>query len=635
MNYKNALGVAVLAVCTIYGSRAVAQASVVENEPKAIYVNAAAGNDVNPGTAVQPTQTIQAALNKAISSANAGVGAKVMIAPGTYREALTFNNANGKGTITIQASTPGTAVVDGANVLTGWSKSSSTVYSASWKDTVGGCPLPANWYTGMPPVVQANEMVFVNGALMTQVMSSSQLRAGTFYVDKGASRVQLYPPSGTNMGSAKVEIAARRSVLDVFGSHNLVFRGMTFQHAASCMNDSAATITSSSNIVLDSDKAEWNNWQGVGVNGSTSVTVENTIGSYNGGAGLGAFESTNTTWSNNETDFNNWRGAMVGLYDFAQGGTKLMRLRTGTVTGQKSYYNPSQGLWFDTDNENVTVNGAKLDGNLVGNLQIEASQGPFLIENSTFCNGSGVQILNSSGITFSGNTFYNNGGTSFQNGNLFLASDSAGRTFTNWTTHAFMRTFTTGMKLQHNNFIGVGTSQYVFNTYTSGSEWSKFASSLSSNDNHWYNSSKTSDFGIPGGKSTNLAGWRSTTHQDGSSSWASASASCGGPSSVYADFQVLAHNSASYVSSYTMSGGRVSIPLQLRSFNYGTVTLSASGLPSGVSASFSNSHLASGNTTLTLTASKSAASQTALITVFGTSGSRVHAITFKVNVRPA
>ena len=238
MNIERALGVAALAVCTISGSDAFAQSNVTENESKAIYVNAASGRDAFPGTAAQPTQTIQAALNKAITSAQAGAGTTIMIAPGTYRETLNINST-GNGTITLQASTPGTAVVDGSNVLTGWSKSSSTIYSAYWKDTVGGCSLPANWYTGMPPVVQANEMVFVNGVLMTQVMSSSQLRAGTFYVNKGSSQVQLYPPSGTNMSTAKVEIAARRSVLTVNGGKNLVFRGLTFQHAASCMNQTA------------------------------------------------------------------------------------------------------------------------------------------------------------------------------------------------------------------------------------------------------------------------------------------------------------------------------------------------------------------------------------------------------------
>lgn len=634
MNSKKALGVAAMIVCAMYGSRALAQASVVENQSNSIFVDAAAGSDVNPGTATRPTQTIQAALNRATTLARSGIGSKVMIAPGTYHETLTVNS-NSNVPITIQASVAGATVIDGADSITNWYKASADVYAYNWRDTVTGCPLPANWYGGMPPIVQANEMVFVNGAMMTQVMSVSQLRAGTFYVDRSAERVELYPPSGTDMAAAHVEIATRRSILNIAGSRNLVFRGLTFEHAASCMNATAATVNTSTNVLFDDDTANWNNWGGIGVSGSHNVTVENTTASYNGGNGIGGFENTNSNYINNETDFNNWRGAMIGLYDFAQGGTKLMRVRGATVTGQRSYYNQSQGLWFDTDNENATVNGAKLVGNLVGNLQLEASQGPFLVENSTFCNGAGIQVLNSENITFSANTFYNNGGTtSFQNGNLFLAGDSAGRTFTNWTTHAFMRTWTTGMKIEHNYFHAVGGNQYTFNTYTSGTEWSKFKDSLYSNGNHWYNSSTTSTFGVPGGKTT-LSGWRSKTGQDGSSSWSSSYASCGGPSSEYADFQLQAHNAAAYVSSYTMSGGHSSIPLQLRSFNYGTVHLSVSGLPSGVSASFSNSALSSGNTTLYLSASRSARYQTVPITIFGVSGNRVHTITLKVNVRPS
>lgn len=633
MNVKAFFGGLAIVACMIPAGRALAQASIVENQSNSIFVDAVAGSDINPGTAAKPTQTIQAALNKAVTSAKSGVGSKIMLAPGTYRESLTVNST-GNGTITIQASTPGAAVVDGADVLAGWSRASANVYATHWTDTVGGCPLPANWYKGMPPIVQANEMVFVNGTLMTQVMSSSQLRAGTFYVNKSSQQVQVYPPSGTNMSSASVEIAARRSVLNISGSSNLVFRGLTFQHAASCMNATAATVNSSTNVLFDDDRAVWNNWGGIGISGSRNVTVENTYASYNGGNGLGGFEDFNSVWTNNETDFNNWRGNMIGLYDFAQGGTKVLHARGATVTNDRAYYNASQGLWFDTDNENVTINGAKLAGNLVGNLQLEASQGPFTVENSTFCSGSGIQILNSAYITFTGNTLYNNGGfTSFQNGGLFLAGDSAGRTFTNFTTGKFTRTFTTHMKLEHNNFVAIGSNQYVFNTYVSGSQWSMFIDSLTSNYNHWYNSSRSSDFGVPGGRSTTLSGWRSFSHQDGSSSWSSSGASCGGPSSVYPDFQLLAHNAAAWVSSYTMSGGNVTIPLQLRSFNYGGVQLYLSGLPSGVSGYFTNSSLSSGNSALVLHASGSAAYQTALITVFGVSGSRVHSITFKVNVR--
>jgi hypothetical protein len=633
MKLKALVGAVAIMLCMVVGNRASAQASINENQSHYIYVNGSWGSNSNPGTSSKPLKTVQAGVYKAISYARSGIGTKVMVAPGTYRETVTLDYRSNVP-ITIQASTTGTAIIDGSNVLTNWHKASTYVYEYYWKDTVTGCSLPSGWYSGMPPIIMRNEVLFVNGNQMTQVMSPSELRAGTYYVNPSYDQVQLYPPSGTDMATAQVEISARRATLSVSGSRDVVFRGLVFQHAASCMNQTGATVGSSSEILFTNDQANWNNWGGLGVNNSTNVTVENTIASYNGGSGLSGFEDLSSLWQNNETDYNNWRGSQIGLYDFAQGGTKLMRLHGAHVTGQKSYNNASQGLWFDTDNENITVSGARLISNLVGNLQLEANQGPFYVSSSTFCSGGGVQVINTAGITMTGNMFYNNGGQSFQNGQLFVAGKSGGRKVTNWQNGYVTNVYTKNAKLTGNSFIGIGSNQYVFNTYLSGYDWSQYIYSLYSNNNHWYNGSKSASFHVPSGNTT-LSGWRSVSKQDGSSVWSLVSPSCGVPGASHPDFQLLAHNAASYVSSYTMSGGNIHIPLQLRSFGYGSVHLIASGLPSGVSASFSSSYLTSGNSTLNLHASTSAHWATVPITVWGISGSRVHSITFKVNVRPS
>jgi len=63
----------------------------------------------------------------------------------------------------------------------------------------------------------------------------------------------------------------------------------------------------------------------------------------------------------------------------------------------------------------------------------------------------------------------------------------------------------------------------------------------------------------------------------------------------------------------------------------GSVSLSASGLPSGVTASFSPASTTS-SSTLTLTASASATIGTATVTITGTSGSLTHATTIALNV---
>ena len=65
----------------------------------------------------------------------------------------------------------------------------------------------------------------------------------------------------------------------------------------------------------------------------------------------------------------------------------------------------------------------------------------------------------------------------------------------------------------------------------------------------------------------------------------------------------------------------------------GTVTLSASGLPTGVTASFNPSSIAAGSTsTLTLSAGPSAAAGTATVIVKGVGGSLTHSGTVSLTV---
>jgi hypothetical protein len=325
------------------------------------------------------------------------------------------------------------------------------------------------------------------------------------------------------------------------------------------------------------------------------------------------------------------------------GGTKIMRTHTITVSDQRSYNNASEGLHFDTDNMNATVNGAHLVHNLVENLQLEASQGPFTVENSSFCGGgTGINLINAGEVSVTGNHFFDNGNTVGnlvydQNAQIFLAGHAGGRIVTNFQTGADTNVYTSNTKIENNSFIAVGAGQFEFNTYLSGTDWSKFVDSVHASGNKWYNGSTLEAFGLPGGKRTTFSGWKSITG-DATSAWELATSSaedCAIPAPAYPDFGLYAHDNTSYVSSWVMSAGKLSIPLQVRSYSYGTVRLSVSGLPSGVSGYFSPSALVSGNSVLTLSATSSAKWQTVPVTIFATSGSRVHTITIWVAVRPA
>lgn len=647
MQIKFFLGAAALFVCVAYTGRVSAQANVVENEPVTIYVNGQTGSDSHPGTSSEPVKTIQQGVNLALTQERKFVGAKVLISPGVYRESVTLSSARTSAPVTIEAATPGTVSIDGSNVLDNGDQSSG-IYSFAWSDSVRGCPLPSGWPAGMPPVALANEMVFVNGAPLVQVTSASNLVPGTFYINTSDSRVEVDPLAGTDIATAQVEVSARRTTLTIDDSTNIVVRGIALQHAASCMNVGGAEVNSSSNILFDNVTANWNNWGAVGINGSKSVTVKNSTFSYNGGVGFTGFEVQNGLFLNNKADYNNWRGEQVGFYDFAQGGFKFGRSRTVTVNGQHSYNNQAEGLWFDTDNENVTVEDSVLVGNATDNLKFEANEGPLTATGNSLCSGGvGVLLIDSAGVTLSNNYIYGNQSTgtnptygnltTTQNAQVYLAGNPGGRTYTNFQTGATVTSQNTHVTFSGNRLGDSGSGQYLFNTYLSGYNWTDFLDSFHSSGNTWWDPSNADAIRTPGGNTVSLSGWRGLTGQDSTSEFTSvpAATACQVPTPAHADFALLARNAVNYIASYSMSRGKLSIPLQLKSFNFGAVQLSVKGLPAGVSASFSSSSLSSGSSALNLTSSTSVRSQKVAITIFATSQTRVHTLTLWVNVNPS
>jgi len=105
-----------------------------------------------------------------------------------------------------------------------------------------------------------------------------------------------------------------------------------------------------------------------------------------------------------------------------------------------------------------------------------------------------------------------------------------------------------------------------------------------------------------------------------------------GGSAPSPDFSLSDAPNALTLTQGTAGGSTVSVT-QLNGFT-GSVALSASGLPSGVTASFSPSST-TGSSTLTLTASSTATTGTKAITITGTSGSLTHTTSLSLTVNPA
>lgn len=627
-----------LATLSVAGPLARSQANVNENQTTIVYVDGKSGSDSNAGTSSAPLKSIQAAVSKANANNQKKIGTKVIVNAGVYRETVSIEPVSNQSTVplTIQAAVTGTAIIAGSDLLSGWSPDSgyAGAYTTNWTPQNGTCALPSGWPTSVPSIALHTEMIFVNGIPLTQVASYAQLRQGTFFINETYDTLHIWPSAGTNVQTAVVEAATRPKTISVVGRSNIVLRGLVFRHAASCMNNSGATVTTSSNVLIDSVQALWNNWGGLGLFASSNFTVQNSIASYNGGIGFQGDEDQNALYSFNETDYNNWRGAQAAFYEWGMGGTKLFEMRNTTVQNHFSYNNQAEGLWFDTDNKNITIDDATLVGNVTAALQIERDEGPITLENSLLCSsGVGVNLLTSEQVAITNNTFYNNGGTNKYQAQIYLAGQAGGIEITDFLTGQTYDLFTKGLVLTGNSFVDGAAGQNVFGTYVSGSDWTDFTTTLNAGNNVWYDPSVANSFKIEDGKLVNLAGWQTVTGTDYTSKWASPAAPlaefCAVPTSSFADFNVNVDSG-----NYTMSAGKVVSTIHMNSFGFGSVNLSLTGLPAGVTASISNPNLVSGVATLTLSASTSAANQTLPLTLWAVSGSRVHSATFNVHVVP-
>ena len=247
--------------------------------------------------------------------------------------------------------------------------------------------------------------------------------------------------------------------------------------------------------------------------------------------------------------------------------------------------------------------------------------------------GAPILVLTSAGVTIQSNTFYNNGGKNIAQAEIFVAGQAGGKIITDWITGQTYDLFTTGMVLSGNTFQNATPGQLVFGTYLGGNDWTMFASTLNSNNNTWYDPNTASSFKIVNGRVVGMAAWQSAVQTDYSSVWqpptTSALNACAAPAPAYADFNISLDNN-----NYTMASGKAVATVQVNSFGYGPVTLTAEGMPAGVSASFSQASLTSGVVTLTFNSSQTAVAQTVPITLIGVSGSRVHSATFYLHVNP-
>jgi hypothetical protein len=632
------------------------QATVNENlETSIIYVDVKNGSDGNPGTQSAPLQTIGAALVIAKTNNAAGIGTRIIINPGTYREALTITagpNRNSKVPMTLQAAKNGTVFVSGAVQYTGWAPYSSNpnIYTATWPNRWGLCEAAGGNGPLEQPIVMRREMIFVDGLPMTQVLSLSQMIfPSTFYVDETHAVVYVWPPSGTNMATADVEVATNPQLVQVSSLNGkpingIVFRGLTFEYANSCRKDAAFFVNGSvTNLLLDSDSFLWNNAQGLSINESASnATVLNSTALHNGAAGFHTFQVKNILWQGSTASYNNWRGAQGVYYIWDVGGYHLRGDHNETITGGNTTNNQTAGVHWDTDNQNVTVSSLFDSDNVRGTLS-EKNEGPLTITNSKFCNSTyassasgGFVLRNSQNTNITNNTFYNNSISQ-----VLVTGVAGGIQVTNWETGEEYNLITQNLTLARNTLEGIGTAQQLFKDgYLDGPDWTDFQSTLKSDNNTWWNATNTRPFSVPTpyqGTLESFVGWQSATGQDLHSTFAvpatNPASECKAATAGGRDYWLLvdnvlvttdlAGNAVFNLTTSSLGGFSGNVKLALdggATIPGATATLSAGTIP------------ATGASVLTFNAGINTPADTYTFTILANSGNLTHTATVTVTV---
>jgi hypothetical protein len=634
----------------VFSGIAQAQADINEGKETAfLYVDGSKGSDTNPGTQSRPFKTIGHAAAVAVTNNRKSIGTRVTINPGTYRESILLPSSPSDTSlpITFEAAEAGTVTVSGSDVWTGWQPyaGKAGVYRNSWPYTWGLCSRPSDG-PFLQDINLRREMIFVNGAPLTEVLTLSQLGSGTFFVDETNAIVYIFPPLKTNISTATIEVATRNAPFTAYSRTDIVLRGLNFAEANTCRDNDAVTFNGGSNLLIDTDTFNWNNSGGLHMNITTNFTVQDSLANHNGQQGFNSFEAKNGLWTSNEADYNNWRGAQGGIYGWAAGGFHFFAQHDNTVNGAKMFFNMTHGVHWDTDDANDSADSMIVANNLRNGVVVEASEGPVTISNSHVCFNAPLSLYYDGGMALRGSTFVTLTGNVFASNfisQMPITGIAGGVpiTITNYETGQQYNLLTTNLTLTSNTIAGGANEQIFLDFDQAGSAWTEFLSTLDSDHNDWWNASVPQPFTVPEPAdftTINWAKWLSTTGQDTHSTFTAPSGNPTAPCQVSPDgpdlWFVNPNNGTLTVSAGT-SAVYTMLLIPIGGFSAKT-SFSAYGVGfvPGAKGSWSAASVTgSGSVTFTVTTSSSTPSGTYPITMAAHAGSIEKTVTVSLTVQ--
>ncbi|MFT3942578.1 MAG: right-handed parallel beta-helix repeat-containing protein [Ancrocorticia sp.] len=369
----------------------------------AIFVRAA-GNTSGSGTQANPYGSLAKALSVAPT------GSTIVLRGGTYHESVTVPFYR---KLTIQPY-PGEAVwLDGAETFSSWAQSGSA-WRTKWtydfdnrvSHTVGK---HEEWFVNPAyPASRYPEQVWIDGRKLTQVLSLSQVREGTFFVD--GTNDWLY--IGTNPSGKKVEASTLQQALKIQGEGTTV-RGIGVKRYAAhlalmgTVSSQVANIRLENMVITDNSMVGLSGWNPNQVWNKLTVTNNGLLGIGAGNAD--GLKITNSLVSGNNSErFNT---------EPVAGGIKITRSKNVSVTGTVAERNiASTGIWFDEWNQGVVAaNNVSVDNGQYG-IEVEVSDNAVVAGNYLLRNGgAGIYVLGTSNASVWNNSITGEAGRPIYN----------------------------------------------------------------------------------------------------------------------------------------------------------------------------------------------------------------------------
>lgn len=304
-------------------------------------------SDDAPGSADRPWKTIARAAEKA------GPGDVVLIRGGVYRERVVVKkDGTEQAPLRFEAAPGEHVVVTGADRLTGWRKADEArpIYSVAWPHKF------ITWNRSMTHpddeyhrTIGRCEQVAVDGYLLRQVLSASQLAPGTFFADVTNRLLFVWDMGSRDLNKTHTEASVLQEIFRVEGDHVHV-RGLRFRYAAN-MAQHGAVVLAGCHVTMEDCVVEAMNAEGATFTGEDAV-VRRCVFRDNGQVGFGANRAHRLLFTECLVENNNTKGFDRG---WEAGGDKLVLCRDAVLERSRFVRNRGNGIWFDIGNTNCTV----------------------------------------------------------------------------------------------------------------------------------------------------------------------------------------------------------------------------------------------------------------------------------------